>query len=221
MNEHTLDEAVSAAATSQTPSSDTVSSDKDKDQAWASINTPLNEKQLQEFCLDVERIMRINPMIEYQQWRPLGHNRYAVSGRNLSQDPAFDFAFEIEISQTANEVCTKYSSGLKASTTFRINPMAQGAKLTIIDTYHKIPEQDQELRLNEVDKSIINWANDIQVYLVMWQRWSWLPLWRWYMRKIWQPLKPSARRISYMLIWITAAEIAFISLAFLIYWLEH
>ena len=196
-----------------------------EDKAWASITIPLTETQLCEFCLDAERLLRINPLLEFDQWQRLGENRYQVSGRNLSQQPPFTFSYQLTVEQCTEE-CPKeirfrYSEGLKSATTFRIEPDTQGSKLTIIDEYNGISQQERGQRLNEVDKSIINWAHDIQVYIFMWQRWSWLPLWPWYMRKVWQPMKPSARRIAYMLIWITVAEIALISLGFLIYWIEY
>jgi hypothetical protein len=40
------------------------------------------------------------------------------------------------------------------------------------------------------------------------------------MRRIWQPMKPSARRITYMLLWISLAEVALIALGVAIYFVE-
>ena len=57
----------------------------------------------------------------------------------------------------------------------------------------------------------------MQQYLVRWHRWSRIAPWRWYMQHIWLPMKPAARRITYMLLWITLAEIALILLIAIIY----
>lgn len=203
------------------PTSDTVPPVTSEDAAWASLFTPLSPSQLEAFCQDTERLFRINPYLEFRQWQQLTDNGYRISGRNLSQDPAFEFDTELTISGTPQERIVYFSQGLKTSTTFRIEPVPQGSKLTIIDDYSGSSEQAREQRLGEVDKSLARWAQEIQVYILMWQRWSWIPPWRWYMRKVWQPLKPTARRITYMLIWITAAEIAFIAMGFIIYWSEY
>jgi hypothetical protein len=41
------------------------------------------------------------------------------------------------------------------------------------------------------------------------------------MRRVWQPMKPTARRISYMLVWISLFEIALIALGVAIYFSEY
>ncbi len=57
-------------------------------------------------------------------------------------------------------------------------------------------------------------------YLRRWKRWSWLPGWKFYMRHVWQPMKPMARRISFILIVVTLAEFIVFLLVFAIFWLE-
>ncbi len=41
------------------------------------------------------------------------------------------------------------------------------------------------------------------------------------MKRVWQPMKPSGRRITYMLLWISLVEIALIALGAGIYWSEY
>ena len=74
--------------------------------------------------------------------------------------------------------------------------------------------------MHEVDKSLALWAQYLQQYLINWQRWSRFRLRCWYIRRVWQPMKPAGRRITYMLLWITVVEIALITLGAAIYFVE-
>ena len=65
------------------------------------------------------------------------------------------------------------------------------------------------------------WGQAIFDYLRRHQRWAWIAPWRWYMRRVWVPMKPSARRIVWLLILITMVEFLFFVFVALIWWLEH
>jgi len=41
------------------------------------------------------------------------------------------------------------------------------------------------------------------------------------MRRVWVPMKPVARRITFIILMVTLAEIALIALVLAIYWIEH
>lgn len=193
-----------------------------EDAAWASFKTPFSEKQLLEFCQDVERLFRINPYLEFSQWEQKGSNQYHFAGKNISTEPTvLEFTLDLTVESLEDGIRVNYAQGLKSSTTFKVEPSAEGSQLTITEDYGSIPEQERQERLNEVDRSLIKWANDIQMYIMQWQRWSKFPLWRWYMRRVWQPLKPTARRIVYMILWISVVEIALIALGGAIYWAEY
>ena len=194
-----------------------------KDAAWASIKTPLTADDLFAFCLDVERLFRINPYLEFQQWQVLDDGRILFSGRNSSQKMPFEFHYEITVNHDeGRQIRLSYGEGsLKASTTIGVEPLDRGSQLTITDDYGQLSEMERKRRLDEVDQSLTQWLQDIQSYLVLWQRWSKVGLWRWYMRRIWQPLKPNGRRIVYMLLWITVVEIALILLGVGIYFAEY
>ena len=192
-----------------------------EDAAWACVLTPLDHLQLKAFCQDIERFFRINPFLEFTHWRQLDDNRYQVEGRNLSQIPAFEFSYELSLNPDPHGLQINYSQGLKSNTRLVIEATENGSKLTIIDDYSHQTQQYREQHLDEVDKSISHWAGDIQRFIVTWQRWSWLAPWRWYMRYIWQPLKPMGRRIVYIFMWITLVEIVLIGLGAAIYWLEY
>ena len=192
-----------------------------EDVAWASTNTPLTVSALNEFCTDIERLFRINPMLEFELWDSRDENHFTFAGRNISQEQPFDFQFELSVRKLGNGFRIDYDKGIKSSTTFTIEPAPQGSKLTITDSYERLPPEERSTHIHEVDKSLVLWAQYLQQYLLNWQRWSRFRLWRWYMRRVWQPMKPAGRRITYMLLWISAAEIALIALGAAIYFIEY
>lgn len=191
------------------------------DAAWSLINTPLKIDELKTFCQDIERLFRINPMLEFSRWENLANDSYRMSVTNISQETPFKLETELQVEHQAENITIHYSNGLKKKTVLMFEPSEQGSKLTIIDDYSGLSDEQRKSRLHEVDKSLTNWAYYLQRYLSLWQRWSRYSLWRWYMRRVWQPMKPSGRRITYMLLWITVVEIALISLGATIYFIER
>lgn len=192
-----------------------------EDAAWASINTPLSVTELMAFCRDIERLYRINPMLEFQYFKDLGQHRCAYAGRNLSQETPFEFEYTFTVTELSDGLQVDYDQGIRSRSLFKIEPAPQGSKLTITDYYERLPAEEREQHLHEVDKSLVVWANYLQRYLITWSRWSRFAPWRWYMRRIWQPMKPTARRITYSLLWITVVEIALIALGVAIYFFEY
>ena len=187
------------------------------DAAWAAINTPLSVEKLMVFCLDIERLFRINPMLEFKAWEKLSDDNYRMAVKNISQDDAFDLDVNINVEKQSDEIILSYSSGIKKQTTLKIESSEFGSKLTITDSYNDLSEQQQQAQMHEVDRSLVNWADYLQRYLITWNKWSKIGLWRWYMKRIWQPMKPAGRRITYMLLWITLVEVALITLGVGVY----
>ena len=192
-----------------------------EDAAWAAINTPLDVDSLKQFCRDTERLFRINPLLIFNQWQAQGEHRYLFSGQNISQETPFDFEFELSVDELPDGFNIHYCNGIKNSTRIKIEAIPDGSRLTIIDSYEGLSEEEREARINEVDKSLVTWARYLQKFLLSWKKWSRFGLWRWYMHRIWQPMNPSGRRVTYMLLWITAFEIALITLGVGIYFLEY
>jgi len=192
-----------------------------KDAAWASINTPLSVKDLVDFCQDVERLFRINPMLEFKRFANLGSQHYEMRGRNLSQVPPFEFDVSFNAIARPDGIHIDYEQGIKSRTEIKVEPTDSGARLTILERYDRLPASERELHLGEVDRSLTTWADYLQRYLIMWRKWSRFGWWRWYMRHIWQPMKPMSRRITYTLLWITVVEIALIALGVAIYFIEY
>jgi hypothetical protein len=193
----------------------------EEDRAWAAFNVPLPPSELIAFCQDVERLLRINPYLEFKQWQPLGEGRFHFQGRNLSREPALEIDLELSAEAQPDGIIIHYHDGLKASTRFAVEASSIGSKMTIVEDYSRHDPQTREARLHEVDQSLVKWAEDLQAWLVRWKRWSGFPPWRWYMRRMWLPMKPSARRITYILLWISLAEVALIGLGVVIYLLEY
>lgn len=191
------------------------------DAAWVTFKTPLSSTDLITFCQDIQRLLRINPYLEIQQWLLLATNHYHLKAVNSSTSPAITLDFDIVVEPLEDGLRLNYSRSIKSSTTFKIEPDGETSRLTIVDSYDSTDKIEHEQRLSEVDKSLVKWAEDIQTYLIHWNRWSKLSVWRWYMKYVWQPMKPSARRITYMLLWITLVEISLILLGVAIYTIEY
>jgi hypothetical protein len=192
-----------------------------EDAAWAAINTPLSTDQLHEFCRDVERLFRINPMLEFSAFKSLGDNRYSMAGSNISQETPFEFDISFSVKDLPDGLQIDYDSGIKSSTRLTIEDAPQGSKLTITDAYERLPSEDREQHLKEVDRSLVRWAEYLQSFLISWRRWHRIAPWRWYMRRVWQPMKPMARRITYILLWISVVEVALIALGVAIWFVEY
>ena len=191
-----------------------MSEERQEDSAWVRVATELSPAELVAFCQDVERLLRINSMYEFEEWRREGEGRFFMRVRNLSNGRSIETPIRVE--PRSEGVRIMYEAGLKTATEFRIEPpggpddgadAGAGAALVVIDDYSGTPEAERRARTGEIDKSLVWWGHDLHRYLRHWARWSGFGPWRWYMRDVWQPMKPKARRITFMLIAITTFEL--------------
>ena len=113
-----------------------------------------------------------------------------------------------------------YRDGIKSYTRFVLEANAAGSRLTITDDYSRLPAAERAQRVNEVDKSLHAWGWALNEYLRRERRWGRFAPWRWYTQRVWLPMTPRARRITYMLVLLTAAEMVLILLVATIYWIE-
>ncbi len=192
-------------------------SDTAADAAWVVIDTPLDAAQLADFCADLEQLYRINPYLEFRYWRATADRKHEAAFRNLSNQRDFVLALEVE-ALGASEFSVCYDRGLKRRTRFRIEEHGSGSRLTITDEYQGTAA---DVDLADVDKSLHAWGVALQEYLRRHARWGRYGWWRWYMRRVWVPMKPSGRRIVYILWVLTVFEVALIALGFAIYWIEY
>jgi hypothetical protein len=190
-----------------------------RDAAWVAVETPLALPALRDFCADVERLFRINPYLEFQAWQRSTADSCHARFRNLSnqQDVVLDMRIE-RASPDAFSVV--YAEGIKARTRFVLEATAAGSRLTITDEYSRLPDAERAQRIAEVDKSLNAWGWALHEYLQHQRRWGGFPPWRWYMRRLWLPMTPRSRRITYMLVLISAAELVLVLLGAMIYWIE-
>ena len=186
------------------------------DAAWVAIDAPLTPAALAGFCRDVERLYRINPYLEFRRWRQTAPAAFTVSVRNLSNQRDFDLQLELGRA-SERDFIVRYDRGVKRSTRFEIDSAAGGSRLRITDDYSGAATADT----TEVDRSLHAWGVALREYLLREQRWGWCAPWRWYMRRVWVPMKPSARRITFIILMVMLAEIALIALVMAIYWAEH
>jgi hypothetical protein len=193
------------------------------DVAWVTIETELGAEELTRFCQDVERLFRINPAYVFRRWEAVGDD--SVHWVALNESNAREIDTYLSVEPLPDGIAVTYATGLKTRTTFRVEPgpghaAGGNAKLVISDDYGGTPEADRKKRMDEVDKSLVQWGHGLHRYLRQWKRWSGVGLWRWYMRRVWQPMRPMARRIVFLLIVITVVEFIIFLMVFTIFWLE-
>lgn len=190
-----------------------------RDAAWVVVDTPLTLPALRDFCNDIERLFRINPCLEFQTWQHSATDCYYAAFRNLSNQQTVGLELRVERA-SPDDFSVMYGDGIKSSTRFLLEPAATGSRITITDEYSRLPEAVRAQRIDEVDKSLNAWGLELHEYLRHEQRWGRFAPWRWYMRRWWLPMTPRSRRITYMLVMISVAEILLLLLGAAIYWIE-
>ncbi len=194
-------------------------SQNDEDAAWVTVDTPFDRVELRAFLEDVERLYRINPMLEFKEWRQTRNRQYQLEAKNLSNGKLIKTTLDVEADEDG--ITVRYRHGLRQRTKFHVKSQNNSdIKLVITDDYSGVTLDERKARIDEVDKSLVHWGSHLHRYMQQWKRWSWLPGWKFYMRKIWQPMKPMARRITYILVMITLAEFVLFLLVFTIFRLE-
>lgn len=191
-----------------------------KDVAWVAIPTPQTPAELAPHLRDVEVLLRINPYYYFNVWRKTGPDSYHVELENQSNQQ--NLALDFDVTPGPGQgVTLSYRQGLKKRTFFTFEPYGTGSRLLVTDDYEALPEAEREARMAEVDKSLKAWGEALRLYFLRIKRWSWVPGWRWYMRRVWVPMKPSARRIVWLLFLITVVEFLFFLFVLLIYVIEQ
>jgi hypothetical protein len=200
-----------------------MSEERREDAAWVRVPTGLAPEALVAFCQDAERLLRINSLYEFEEWRPQGEGRFFMRVRNLGDGRMLETPVRLE--PALDGIRIVYEAGVKTATGFRVEPPGAaggpaGAVLVVTDDYSGTPEAERRARADETDRSLVQWGHDLHRYLRQWARWSGLGPWRWYMRRVWQPMKPKARRVAFLLIAVAIAEFAVFLMVFTIFWLE-
>ncbi len=191
-----------------------------EDAAWVTIPVPWPPAELARWCADLEMLWRINPYYYFRKFTRTGPDRFRAEFDNHSNGQAVAVEFE-RFAGPGPGFTLLYHAGLKRRTQFTIEPFAGGSRLTLLDDYADWPQPEREARLAEVDKSLTAWGEALRIYFLRLRRWSWLPGWRWYLRRVWAPMQPSSRRIVWWIFLISVAEFAFFLFVLLIYLIER
>ena len=193
--------------------------DSPRNAAWVIVDTAFPPAWLAEFCRDLERLYRINPYLGFRYWRPAPHGGADVAWRNHSN--GCDYELRLTPAPGAPEsFAVHYDRGVKQSTRFEITPAPGGSRLKITDIYPGEPGTGAP-DTTEVDRSLHAWGVALRDYLRREARWGGFAIWRWYMRRVWLPMKPAARRITFIILLVTLAELALFALVMAIYWIER
>jgi hypothetical protein len=186
-----------------------------EDAARLRITTVLSANDLRAFLDDVERLYRINPLLDISKFEPFGQSGYHFVAHNHSNGSNIDVLLAVTAKDRGLDVA--YSHGLKVATNFRVEAAPGGSHLFVTDVYGGCAGEEHRLR-SEVDLSLNAWGRELHDYLKRWARWHRVALWRWYMRRVWQPMKPSGRRIVWM-IWVVSVFEMIAASVMLVVWL--
>ncbi|MEK6593624.1 MAG: hypothetical protein AABZ67_11145 [Pseudomonadota bacterium] len=189
------------------------------DAAWVVIDAPQAPQALAAFCQELERLYRINPYLEFHIWQCSGNGQIHAVFRNLSNQRELDLQIRLE-RKSEFDFTVRYDHGARRSTRFEIEAAPGGSRLRITDDYTR-STPGTPVDPDAADKSLHAWGVALQTYLKRESRWGKSALWRWYMRRLWIPMKPAARRIAFIILMVMLAEIALFALVMTIYWIEQ
>jgi hypothetical protein len=179
-----------------------------EDAAWVRVPTRLSPAEVAPLLRDAEVILRLNPYYHFRELRETGTNSFHAAFENQSNDQQLEVDVSVE-SGPADGVTLRYHSGIKRRTIISIEPFERGSYVVLTDDYAGLTESERKEREAEVDKSLVAWGEALRVYLLRIRRYSWIPGWRWYIRRVWIGMKPNQRRIVWLLYLITIVEFFF------------
>lgn len=191
--------------------------------AWVTVSVACSATALIEFVQNLERLFRLNPYLEIRQWKEESTQGAAkkIQFNALNEMNGVNYDLTLDFSQiTAQEFVVHYSASFKERLEIKITDTAPHATLTLIERYRKLPADEHQRHLSEVDQGLTPWAVSIKNYIEGLARWGRLPLYRWYKEKFWLSMSPRHRRIARLLLWTTVLEFIVFFFVFIIYWLE-
>jgi hypothetical protein len=176
------------------------------DSARAETTLPLPAAEVTAFVRDVERLWRLNPHLDIREWLPREDGFAYAAHDELG---GRDVGAWVTVGGDNGRVTLRYATGLRQATEILIEPVADGARLIVIDHYPRI-EDPQDPRLAEVDRTLVPWVAAIRRHLLARKRWGRLPLisplWRWWNEHFLLHMAPRSRRIVRLLVWISLLE---------------
>ena len=192
-----------------------------KDVAWVAVPCRQTPETLRRYLDDPEVLLRINPYLVFKRWQATGPDRYRAEYHNETNQ--LDCQGDIKVERRPDGVLILHYSkqGLKQRTLFSIEAAPNGSQLIVVDDYEGPSEAERESRKNEVDRSLVAWGEALRRYFIRQRRYGWLPGWRSYIRRIWVPMKPSQRRIVWLIWLFSLFDLAIVALGFAIWFIEY
>lgn len=170
--------------------------------AWVSIELPLAPEQALVYARNVERFLRLNPHLEIARLESEADGRYRLEGLNEMNGLAVSCGLTFR-EEGADGFRLDYDGGLKLATQVTAAAHANGALLTIRESYRQ-PESEADLA--QVDRSLTPWGMAVRRHVLGLARWSWLPGYRGWREHIWLGMKPRERRVTRLIVWATLIE---------------
>lgn len=176
-----------------------------EDAAWVGVDTTLPAQQLLALLDDPERLLRVNSQWLFEHWESTAPKHFQLRIRNQSNGRVWETGARLV--RLPDGLRLDYDQGIKGYTRLTVEPVPGGSRLWVVEDYGRLPEAERRERTVEVDRSLPQWGRDLYVYLRAWRRWSRIAPWRWYMERVWRPMRPLGRRIVRLLVWATVAEL--------------
>jgi|GEM_PF-4984884 len=179
--------------------------------AWVRIPAYVDANALSNFCLNVEKVFRLNPYLRIAQWRTAdGHAD--VCWQNHSTEIAHQVNTHLTMESSEKEICIRYQTGIKVATYFIIEETNTGANLIILDRY----ADDVDDPESQVDKSIHAWGETLNQFFRHYKYLRHFPFMERAINHFWVKLSPMARRVTYILFVVTVVEIMVLLLLVLV-----
>ena len=207
----------------QPVSEPSVSDETQKNTAWVAVEIPVHVNKLFDFLRNPERLFRLNPYLDIREWEEMSATKqFHLKALNEMNGVTYDHLITIELVELNARILLSYDKGLKRALEISLLPGPSGTILTLREHYYPPPQSGeyQEEQLKEVDHGLLPWAASIRKYFFGLEKWGWLRPYRWYKESFWLGMRPTHRRISRMIIWVTVFEFVVFLFVFTIYWLE-
>lgn len=179
--------------------------------AWVRIPAYIDANALSNFCLNIEKVFRLNPYLYIMQWHT-ADDHADVFWQNHSTEIALQVNTRLTVESSKKEVCIRYQSGIKVATYFIIEATNAGADLIILDRY----ADDVDDSKSQVDKSIHAWGEALHRFFKHYKYLRLFPFMDRVINQFWIKLSPMARRVTYILFVVTVVEIVALLLLILV-----
>jgi hypothetical protein len=184
--------------------------------AWVEAEIPLPPAELLAFLAASERLWRLNPCLAIESWQAAGDDAFCLRADNEANGRRVDTQVRRE-ALAGRGFRFAYDQGLKQNSEFVVAARGEGSLLTVTERYAPVDGPDDP-RAGESDPSLLPWIAAVRAHIVAGTRWRRLPGWRWWHERFMLSMPPRQRRITRMIVWLTAIEfVVFLALVLVLY----